>query len=81
MIHSDPQMTDNITLPVPKSNVDILWYKNELKGEKTGTMGNGIAGNGKITVNTFNGLKDNFVIYDYHGNHLWISGNKLNALV
>jgi hypothetical protein len=38
MIHSDPQMTDNITLPVPKSNVDILWYKNELKGEKTGTM-------------------------------------------
>ena len=80
MVHSDPQMTDNIDLPVPKNNVDIVWYKNELKGEKAGTMGNGIAGNGKIAVNTFNGLKDNLVIYDYHGNHLWTSGNKLNAI-
>ena len=80
MVHSDPQMTDYINLPIPKNNVEKIWYKNELKGEKAGTMGNGIAGNGKIAANTFNGLKDNLIIYDYDGNHLWTSNHKLNPI-
>ena len=80
MVHSDLHQTDNINYTVPKNNVDIVWYKNELKGEKAGTMGNGIAGNGNIAVNTFNGERDNLVIYDYEGNHLWTSGDELNFI-
>ena len=83
MVHSDPQMTENINLQIPKKNVKILWHKNELKGEKAGAKGNGIAGNGKIAACTFSSILkfgggDNLVIYDYDGNHLWKSGKKLN---
>ena len=78
MVHSDLHQTDNINVSVPESDVKVVWYKNKLKGERTGTLGNGIAGNGKIAVNTFNGERDNLVIYDYEGNHLWTSGDELN---
>jgi len=80
MVHSDPQMTDNINLTIPKNNVDKVWNNNELSGEKAGAKGNGVAGNGKIAACTFNGIRDNLVIYDYEGKRLWTSGNKLNAL-
>ncbi|GAG11328.1 unnamed protein product, partial [marine sediment metagenome] len=53
MVHSDPQQTDFIDLPVPKNNVDKIWIKNELKSEKGGAKGNGIAGNGTIAACTF----------------------------
>jgi len=33
------------------------------------------------TACPFRGMRDNLVIYDYHGNHLWTLGNKLNAIV
>lgn len=78
MVHSDPQMTDSINLVAPKKNVDKVWHRNELKGEKLGTKGNGIAGNGTIAAATFNGIKDNLVIYDYNGKYLWRSGFLLN---
>jgi hypothetical protein len=80
MVHSDPQLTGFINLPVPKNNVKILWHKNKFCGEKAGTMGNGIAGNGKIAACTFNGLRDNLVIYDYNGRYLWHSDTRLNAV-
>lgn len=80
MVHSDPQLTDNIDLPVPRGNVEILWYRNELTGEKAGAKGNGIAGNGEIAACTFHGLGDNLVIYDYEGKRLWSSGDMLNAV-
>lgn len=79
MVHSDPQLSDYIRLPVPKNNVKILWHSSELSGEKAGAKGNGIAGNGEIAVCTFSGFKDNLVIYDYDGNRIWSSGNLLNA--
>jgi len=80
MVHSDPQQTDFIDLPVPKNNVDKIWYKNDLIGEKAGAKGNGIAGNGAIAACTFNGKRDNLIIYDYEGKHLWSSGEMLNPL-
>jgi hypothetical protein len=80
MVHSDPQQTDNINLPVPRNDVEILWRKNELNGEKAGTIGNGIAGNATIAACTFNGKSDNLVIYDYNGERIWTSGNLLNAV-
>ncbi len=80
MVHSDPQLTGNIDLPIPTDNVKIAWVKNRLEGERTGTLGNGVAGNGKIVANTFNGVKDNCVIYDYNGNCMWKSGYMLNLV-
>jgi len=76
MVHSDPQMSENIRLPVPIDNVSELWRRNNLMGEKRGTFFNGIAGNGKIAASTFECLlgKDNLILYDYYGNHLWSSG-------
>jgi hypothetical protein len=84
MVHCDPQMSDNIRLPVPTTNVGVVWYRNDLGGEKYGTIGIGIAGNGKIAASTFGyGFEmlgsnlhrnDNLIIYDYYGNHLWHSG-------
>jgi hypothetical protein len=75
MVHSDPQMSENIRLPVPTENVSELWRRNDLGGEFFGTWGNGIAGNGKIAANTFTNYlgKDNLIIYDYYGNQLWSS--------
>jgi hypothetical protein len=80
MVHSDPQQSDNINLQVPRNNVDILWIKDDLDSEKAGTQGNGIASNGVIAANTYNGKKDNLIIYDYYGKRLWTSGYKLNLI-
>lgn len=80
MVHSDPQQTDNINLKVPKKNVDIVWPEDLYKRRKAGTQGNGIAGNGTIAANTFNGKKDNLILYDYNGKELWKSGYKLNLI-
>ena len=80
MVHSDPQQSDNINLKVPRDNVDILWIKDDLESEKAGTQGNGVACNGVIAANTYNGKKDNLVIYDYEGERLWTSGHKLNLV-
>lgn len=80
MVHSDPQMTDNINLPVPRVDVDIVWKKDDLIGEQAGSKGNGIVSNGSIAACTFNGLYDNLVVYDYDGNRLWSSKGMLNAL-
>ena len=78
MAHSDPSLSDYISLPAPKDNVKIIWHRSELSGEKAGAKGNGIAGNGKIAACTFSGFKDNLVIYDYDGKRLWASGDLLN---
>ena len=84
MVHSDPELTDNIDLSVPKNNVDILWRCKKSRGERRGAKGNGIAGNGAIAACTYHSMlrcggRDNLVIYDYEGNHLWTSGKALNA--
>ncbi|UCF49772.1 MAG: hypothetical protein JSU91_08485, partial [Thermoplasmatales archaeon] len=79
MVHSDPSLSDYISLPVPKNNVEILWHRSELFGEKAGAKGNSISGNGEIAACTFSGIKDNLVIYDYFGNRLWTSGDLLNC--
>jgi len=87
MVHSDPQMSENIRLPVPEDNVGELWYSHELGGELFGCLGNGIAGNGKISATTFNNYiqllnKDwgynNLMIYDYYGNRIWSDDKELN---
>jgi len=78
MVHSDPHLSDYVRLPVPKNNVEILWHCTGLVGEKTGSLGNGISGNGKIAACTFAGKKDTLVIYDYDGNRIWSSGDLLN---
>ena len=78
MAHSDPTLSDYISLPVPKDNAGILWHRSELSGEKAGAKGNAVSGNGKIAACTFSGEKDNLVIYDYDGNRLWSSGDLLN---
>lgn len=80
MVHSDPQMTDNINIPLPKGQLEPIWCRNELIGEKAGSKGNGVVSNGKIAACTFNGSYDNLVVYDYHGNRLWSSKGMLNAL-
>jgi outer membrane protein assembly factor BamB len=80
MVHSDPQMTDNINLAVPRDNVGFVWQRNKLIGEKAGSKGNGMVSNGRIAACTFNGLYDNLVVYDYEGNRLWSSKGMLNAL-
>lgn len=75
MIHSDLQLSDNIRLPVPTTNVGELWYNNNFGGEIFGTYGLGIAGNGNIAASTFNSpFGNNLIIYDYYGNRLWSSG-------
>jgi len=78
MVHSDPHLSDYVRLPVPKNNVKILWHCTGLVGEKTGSLGNGISGNGEIAACTFAGKKDTLVIYDYDGNRIWSSGDLLN---
>jgi hypothetical protein len=80
MVHCDPQMSDNIRLPVPTTNVGELWYRNDLGGELFGSLGNGIAGNGRIAATTFNNISggDNLIIYDYYGNHIWSDNQLLN---
>lgn len=82
MVHCTPQMTDNIRLPVPMSNVGIAWYQHSLGGELFGTWGNGIAGNGRIAASTFTNYFgiDNLIIYDYDGNYIWHSDSLLNCL-
>ena len=65
MVHSDPQLTNNIKLSIPKDNVEIVWHKNELNGEKAGAKGNGMAGNGEMAACKFKGREDNLVIYEY----------------
>ena len=79
MAHSDPQMSDYIRLPVPTGRVGLVWHRSELSGERAGSKGNGISGNGDIAACTFSGLKDNLVVYDYDGNRIWSSGDLLNA--
>ena len=77
MVHCDPQLTDNIRLPVPTKNVGLLWYRHSFGGEKSGTVGNGIAGNGRIAASTFGPLNfghDSLILYDYYGNRIWSSG-------
>jgi hypothetical protein len=48
MVHCDPQMSDNIRLPVPTPNATVkvgeVWYRHDSGGEKIGTFRNGIAG-------------------------------------
>jgi hypothetical protein len=44
MVHCDPQMSENIRLPVPTDEVDVVWYRHDLGGELFGTQGNDIAG-------------------------------------
>ena len=75
MVHCDPQLSDNIRMPVPTTNVDTVWYRCGFEGF-LGTWGNGFAGNSKIAANTFNKFngKDNLIIYDFYGNRIWSSG-------
>ncbi|KYK23592.1 hypothetical protein AYK21_02345 [Thermoplasmatales archaeon SG8-52-2] len=79
MAHCDPTLSDYIKLPVPKNDIDIIWHRSNLSGERAGSKGNGVAGNGEIVACTYSGLKDNLVIYDYDGNRLWSSGDLLNV--
>jgi outer membrane protein assembly factor BamB len=76
MVHCDPQMSENIKVSLPKNNLTMVWYAHSFGGEKFGTWGNGIVGNGNIAaVNLNNYLgPDNLIIYDYFGNRLWSSG-------
>jgi hypothetical protein len=87
MVHSDPQLTDNIRLPVPTTNVGKVWYRHDLGGELSGGVGNGIAGNSGIAASTFNNFfyfvnkscgYHNLIIYDYYGNHIWNDNQSLN---
>ncbi|VVB60996.1 Uncharacterised protein [uncultured archaeon] len=80
MVHCDPQMSENIRLPVPTTNVGVAWYCHEIGGEKIGSYGNGIAGNGRIAASTFDNPsgEDNLILYDYYGNRIWSSENLLN---
>lgn len=80
MIHCDPQMSDNIRRLVPTTNVNRVWYSNDLGGELFGTWGNGIASNGKIAAGLFNNYfgRNNLIIYDYYGNRIWSDNEILN---
>jgi outer membrane protein assembly factor BamB len=80
MVHCTPQLTDNIRLPVPTSNVGKVWYDSSWGGERRGTWGNGIAGNKNIAACSFTNYLgiDDLIIYDYDGNHIWTSSNLLN---
>jgi hypothetical protein len=79
MAHADRNMSDNCFLPVPKQNVGIVWHSLKLPGEKAGSVGLGFSGNGYIAACTYEGVKDNLVIYDYDGNILWSSGFLLDS--
>jgi hypothetical protein len=87
MIHSDPHESDFINLPVPITNVDQAWLNMNEWSEKTGCIGNGIAGNSKIAACPFGyfgihgGPLNNLIIYDYNGNILWKSLGLLTACV
>ncbi|MFH1100582.1 MAG: hypothetical protein V1726_00900 [Methanobacteriota archaeon] len=80
MVHCTPEMSDNIRLPVPvavgNTVVKKVWHRNDLPGEQAGCIGNGVAGNSQIAACTFNDLlgRDNLVLYDYDGHHIWSSG-------
>jgi hypothetical protein len=78
MAHADRNMSDTSFLPVPKSNVGLVWHSEKKLSEKAGSCGLGFSGNGKIVACTYHGLKDNLVIYDYDGNIIWSSGYLLN---
>jgi len=82
MVHSDPQMSENIRLPVPEDNVGELWYSDDYGGELIECSGNGIEGNGTISATTLNlpVLRKNLMIYDYYGNRLWTDENILNFM-
>jgi outer membrane protein assembly factor BamB len=79
MAHADQNMSDNCLLPIPKTNVGIIKHNEKLIGEKAGCFGLGCSGNGEICACTFQGIKDNLIIYDYEGNVLWSSGYLLNS--
>lgn len=55
MVHCDPQMSENIRLPAPTTNIGEVWCRDDLDygGELHGTWGNGFAGNGKIAACPF----------------------------
>ena len=76
MVHCDPQMSENIKVSLPNTTMTLVWYAHSFGGEKFGTWGNGIVGNGNIAaVNLNNYLgPNNLIIYDYYGNRLWSSG-------
>jgi len=76
--HCDLEMSDCINAPIPTGDVEVVWNRCELPGEKAGSKGLGFSSNGKIAAATYTGLRDNLVIYDYDGNHLWSSGRLLN---
>ena len=82
MVHSDPHQSDYINLPVPTTNVKMVWHKNQRYGERFGMWGNGIAGNGEIAACTFGDPlgRDNLIIYDYEGIRKWESDGLLNGL-
>jgi len=80
MVHSDPQMSDCIAMKIPEKDVKIVWERNTLVGEKAGSKGNGMVGNGTIAACTFSGVYDNLVVYNYAGKRLWSSKGMLNAV-
>ncbi len=87
MVHSDPHQTDYIEcLDVPKNQVGIVWENEETLGEKSGTIGVGVAGNREIAACTFHRFVpkqgeplDNLGIYEYDGSLRWKSDNILWA--
>jgi len=79
MAHADCNMSDNCFLPVPKYNVGIVWHNQKLESERAGSLGLGFSGNGRIVACTYQGIKDNLVIYDYEGDILWSSGHLLDT--
>jgi len=81
MVHSDSHQSDYINLPVPTTNVKMVWHKNQKYGERFGTRGNGIAGNGEIAACSFGFplARDNLIIYDYEGTRKWESDGLLNG--
>jgi len=76
VIHCDLAMSENIELACPINNISMVWYSHGFGGEKFGTWGSGIVGNGNIAAVAFNNYlgNDNLIIYDYYGNRLWSSG-------
>lgn len=94
VVHQDPQTTENIWLPGPTPNESIVWACGGLGGEKWGSQGNGIVGNGKIAACSFNNVQDllhyflpklipygykNLIIYNYYGDRLWVDDHYLKC--
>ncbi|MFH1245721.1 MAG: PQQ-binding-like beta-propeller repeat protein [Candidatus Omnitrophota bacterium] len=84
MVHADLQMSDNVKTPALIGNVGLIWHDDLKYGS---LMGAGASSNGNIAACTFrnyaNGYSsrekgDNLIVYDYDGNRLWTSGDKLN---